>query len=98
MMSGENSSDESAIVRERVQTIIDHNTGGPQPPAARETSVISIAARAGLDPATVRSVLEELAADGEIDRRERHRGGQCLRNPLRQSNDKSPYGFRWASG
>lgn len=60
--------DEPAIVRERVQAIIAHNTGGHQPPAARETSIVSIAVRAGLDPATVRSVLNELAADGEIDR------------------------------
>lgn len=57
-----------AIVRKRVQAIIVHNTGGPQPSVARVTSIIGIAARAGLDPATVRSVLDELAADGEIDR------------------------------
>lgn len=51
-----------------MQAIIEHNTGGPQPPAARVTSIVSIAARAGLDLAAVRSVLEELAASGEIER------------------------------
>ncbi len=77
-MSGEYSSnsqrterrpiDDSAIVRERIQAIIEHNTGGPQPPAARVTSVVGIAARAGLDLAVVRSVLDELVADGMIER------------------------------
>lgn len=59
--------DDPAIVRRRLLAIIEHNTGGPQPSAARETSIVSIAVRTALDVATVRSVLEELAAEGEIE-------------------------------
>lgn len=60
--------DDPAIVRERVLGIINHNTGGPQPSAARVSAIVGIAARAHLAPATVRSVLDELAAEGEIER------------------------------
>lgn len=60
--------DDPAIVRKRVLAIIAHNTGGSQPSAARVTSVVSIAARADFDVATVRSVLDELVAEGGIER------------------------------
>lgn len=59
--------DDSETVRERVLGVIEHNTGGPHPSAAQEPVIIEIATQADLDPATVRTVLDDLAADGVIE-------------------------------
>ncbi|MFC6965146.1 hypothetical protein ACFQL7_27760 [Halocatena marina] len=66
--SGRPTIDDPAVVRDWLIDIIEHNTGGPQPAAAHVPSIVGIAARASLDPGTVRSVLDTLVEEGVLER------------------------------
>lgn len=61
-----NRTTDPAAVYRRLLGIVEHNTGGPQPPMAWERSIRTIAGHAGLDSEAVGKAIRAARGNGDL--------------------------------